>query len=367
MSVTFLSLKATYDELASEIDEAVRRVLSSGWYLLGAEIEAFEAEFAQYTGARHCVGLANGLDALHLSLRAMDIGPGDEVIVPSNTYIATWLGVSQCGATPVPVEPCADTYNLDPKRLEAALTPRTRAVLPVHLYGQPADMGSILAFARAHDLRVLADAAQAHGSRYRDEAIGGLGDVSSWSFYPGKNLGAYGDAGAITTNDAALAERVRRLRNYGSHVKYVHDEQGWNSRLDEIQAAVLRVKLRHLDVWNARRKDIAQAYLAALKDCDLTLPEVLPHATPAWHLFVVSHPRRDAFQRALQARGVHTLIHYPVPPHLQKAYETLGLGAGSFPMAESMARSVLSLPIGPHLDADDQAIVIEAVQSLSRA
>lgn len=365
MSVTFLSLKATYDELSSEIDEAVQRVLASGWYLLGEEIEAFEAEFAQYSGARHCVGVANGLDALHLSLRAMDIGPGDEVIVPSNTYIATWLAVTQCGATPVPVEPDAATYNIDPDRLKAALTPRTRAVLPVHLYGQPAAMAPILAFAQAHGLRVLADAAQAHGSRYRDEAIGGLGDVSSWSFYPGKNLGAYGDAGAITTNDAALADRVRRLRNYGSQIKYVHDEQGYNSRLDEIQAAVLRVKLRYLDRWNARRAAIASTYVAALADTGVVLPSVPLETASAWHLFVVQHPRRDEFQAALTARGVQTLIHYPTPPHLQKAYAGMGLGAGSFPLAEALAGRVLSLPIGPHLSDEDQARVIDAVRAVA--
>ena len=361
MAIPFLDLKATYLELKDEIDAAVSRVLASGWYLIGGELEAFEAEFAAYTGARHCIGVANGLDALHLALRAMDIGPGDEVLVPSNTYIATWLAVSQCGATPVPVEPDERTYNMDPRRIEDAITPRTRAILPVHLYGQPADMAPILACAKKRGLKVLSDGAQAHGARYRNAAIGGLGDATAWSFYPGKNLGAYGDAGAVTTDDPELAARLRVLRNYGSRVKYVNDVQGYNSRLDEMQAAILRVKLRHMDTWNARRADVAARYQAALSQSPLILPTVIPEATPVWHLYVVRHPQRDALQRELQALGVQTLIHYPIPPHRQQAYAELGLTAGSFPLAEAMAGSVLSLPISPHLSSDDQAAVVDAV------
>ncbi|MGA7180860.1 MAG: DegT/DnrJ/EryC1/StrS family aminotransferase [Thiobacillaceae bacterium] len=361
-NVKFLDLGAAYRELKIEIDAAIARVLDSGWYLLGTEVEAFEAEFSAYSGARYCIGVGNGLEALHLSLRAMDIGPGDEVLVPSNTYIATWLAVSQAGATPVPVEPDDRTYNMNLQRIEDAITSRTRAILPVHLYGQPADMGPILACADKHGLKVLADGAQAHGARYRGTTIGGLGDATAWSFYPGKNLGAYGDAGAVTTDDPALAERIRVLRNYGSQIKYVNEVQGYNSRLDEMQAAVLRVKLRRLDAWNARRADVAASYNAALPECGLTLPVVPPEMEPVWHLFVVRHPRRDALQRDLQARGIQTLIHYPIPPHCQRAYSSLGIRREALPIANRIADEVLSLPMGPHLSADEQAAVIEAVR-----
>ena len=367
MAIPFLDLKSTYIELKDEIDTAVARVLASGWYLLGSELEAFEAEFAAYTGARDCIGVANGLDALHLALRAMDIGPGDEVLVPANTYIATWLAVSQCGATPVPVEPDELNYNMDPRLVELAITPRTRAILPVHLYGQPADMTPLLAIASRHGLKVLSDGAQAHGARYRDAPIGGLGGATAWSFYPGKNLGAYGDAGAVTTDDPVLADRIRVLRNYGSRVKYVNDVPGYNSRLDEIQAAILRVKLRHMDDWNARRVQIAGTYRTMLSSSGLVLPAVLPDTTPVWHLFVVRHPDRDALQRSLQDRGVQTLIHYPIPPHLQKAYADLGLQRGSLPLAEAMAASVLSLPIGPHLSEDELGAIVRAVLAASAA
>ena len=256
--IPFLDLKSPYLELKQELDEAIARVVSSGWFVGGDECDQFEAEYATYCGATHAVGVANGLDALHLALRAMDVGPGDEVIVPSNTYIATWLAVSQCGATPVPVEPDARTYNIDPALIEAAITPRTKVILPVHLYGQPADMDPILAIARKHGLRVLEDGAQAHGARYKGQRLGAHGDAVAWSFYPGKNLGAMGDGGAVTTNDAQLADRIRVLRNYGSRVKYVNEVQGYNSRLDPLQAAILRVKLAHLDEWNARRSAIAR-------------------------------------------------------------------------------------------------------------
>ncbi len=251
------------------------------WYIGGQEVEAFEHEFAAYTETHHCVSVANGLDALHLALRAMDIGAGDEVIVPSNTYIATWLAVSQCGAIPVPVEPLESTYNIDPDRIEAAITPRTRAIIPVHLYGQPADLDPILALAHKHGLRVVEDAAQAHGARYKGKRIGGHGDVVAWSFYPGKNLGALGDAGAVTTNNAEITDRIRVLRNYGSRVKYVNEVQGYNSRLDPVQAAVLRVKLKVLDAWNTRREKIAARYTAALAETNLVLPAVPMWAEPS--------------------------------------------------------------------------------------
>ncbi len=363
-AVPFLDLRATYVELREELDAAMRRVCDSGWYLLGAEIRAFEEEFARHTGAKHCIGMANGLDALHLSLRAMGVGAGDEVIVPSNTYIATWLSVTQAGATPVPVEPDPRTYNLDPDRIEAAITPRTRAILPVHLYGQTADMDAINAVAARHGLVVLEDAAQGHGAECRGRRAGALGDAAAWSFYPGKNLGAFGDAGAVTTNDDALADRLRVLRNYGSRVKYVNEVQGWNSRLDEVQAAVLRVKLTRLDEWNARRSVQAARYDAALADTSLTLPHVPEWAHSTWHLYVVRTQGRDELQRALRARGVETLIHYPIPPHRQAAYAELGFAADAFPIASAIHEEVLSLPIGPHLSESQQQQVIDALRDL---
>ena len=363
-TIPFLDLRAAYLELKPEIDAAVARVLDSGWYILGPEVEAFEAEYAAYCQATHAIGLANGLDALHLALRAMDVGPGDEVIVPSNTYIATWLAVSQCGATPVPVEPVETTYNIDPARIEAAITPRTKVILPVHLYGQPADLGPILAIARKHGLRVLEDAAQAHGARYKGQRIGAHGDAVAWSFYPGKNLGALGDAGAVTTNDAHLAERIRVLRNYGSRVKYVNDVQGYNSRLDPIQAAVLRVKLPVLDEWNTRRSAIAQRYLQALAGSGLVLPQVPSWADPVWHLFVVRHPQREALAARLQAAGVASLIHYPIAPHQQAAYAGAGFAPEAFPLAQRIAQEVLSLPIGPQMDGASIQSICGTIESL---
>ena len=361
--IPFLDLGAAYRELQPGIDAAVSRVLASGYYILGPEVEAFEADYAAYCDAAHCIGLANGLDALHLALRALDVGPGDEVIVPSNTYIATWLAVSQCGAVPVPVEPDPATHNLDPTRIEAAITPRTKVILPVHLYGQPADLDPILAIARKHGLRVLEDAAQAHGARYKGQRIGGHGDAVAWSFYPGKNLGALGDGGAVTTNDPEVADRLRVLRNYGSRVKYVNEVQGYNSRLDPLQAAVLRVKLQHLDAWNARRAAIARQYLEGLAGSDLVLPHVPDGAEPVWHLFVVRHPQRDALQARLAEVGIGTLIHYPIPPHRQEAYAADGFAPDAFPIASRMADEVLSLPMGPQLQMDDVARVIEAVRA----
>lgn len=351
MKIPFLDLRAAYLELKPEIDAAVARVLDSGWYILGPEVEAFEAEWAAYCEAEHAIGVANGLDALHLTLLAMGVGPGDEVIVPSNTYIATWLAVSQCGATPVPVEPVEATYNIDPARIEAAITARTKVILPVHLYGQPADLDPILAIARKHGLRVLEDAAQAHGARYKGRRIGAHGDAVAWSFYPGKNLGALGDGGAVTTNDSEITDRIRVLRNYGSRVKYVNEVRGFNSRLDPIQAAVLRVKLKVLDEWNGHRKEIAQLYLELLKGSGLVLPNVPEWAEPVWHLFVARHSERDFLMQKLNEAGVGTLIHYPVPPHRQEAYASAGFRPEAFPLAARLASEVLSLPIGPHFSA----------------
>lgn len=365
MNVVFLDFQAAYQELKDELHAASDRVLSSGWYLLGAEIEAFEAEYAAYVGAKHCIGMGNGLDALHLCLRAMGIKAGDEVIVPGFTFIATWLAVSYAGATPVPVECDARTYNLDPARIEAAITPRTRAIVPVHLYGQPADMNPILEIAQKHGLKVLEDAAQAHGARYRGQRVG-ASQTAAWSFYPGKNLGALGDAGAVTTNDDDLAAQLRKLRNYGSQVKYVHEMQGANSRMDEIQAAILRVKLKHLDAWTQRRTQVAQLYLQELSDSSLVLPYVPSWCEAVWHLFVVRSSRRDALQEHLKRAGIATLIHYPQPSHLQDAYRELGLPKGSLPIAESISGEVLSLPMGPHLSHDGVRYVAHNIRDWER-
>ena len=361
MTVPFLDLRASYLELKDEIDAAVARVLDSGYYILGEEVDAFEADYAQSSGAAHCIGVANGLDALILSLRALEIGPGDEVIVPSHTFIATWLAVEAVGARVVPVEPDPATMNIDVTRLADALTPRTRAIIPVHLYGQPADLDPILAFARAQGLAVIEDAAQCHGARYRGQPVGAHGDLVCWSFYPGKNLGAIGDGGAVTTNNADLADRLRTLRNYGSSRKYVNDVAGVNSRLDPLQAAILRVKLEHLEEWNARRKSIAARYLLGLAQSGLILPAAPGWSDPVWHLFVVRSEGRDALQARLADKGIGTLIHYPIAPHRQKAFAKLGMEEGSLPLAESLSSTVLSLPVGPHLPLDQAERVIDAI------
>jgi len=359
--VPFLDLRAGYLELKPELDEAVARVLDSGWYLLGKETDAFESEYAAYTESRHCVGVANGLEGLVLSLKALGVGPGDEVVVPSNTYIATWLAVSYVGATPVPVEPTSGIWNIDPERIEAAITPRTKVLLPVHLYGQPADLDPILEIARKHGLRVLEDAAQAHGARYQGRRIGAHGDLVSWSFYPGKNLGCFGDGGAVTTNDPVLADKVRVLRNYGSRQKYQNEVKGHNSRLDEIQAAILRVKLRHLDEWNARRTALVSAYAKALSEMPgVVLPRVSNGVDPVWHLFVVDVENRDAVQAGLREMGIETLIHYPIPPHLSEAY-VKDRAWGSFPAAEQASGTHLSLPVGPQMPKEAVAKVASAL------
>lgn len=364
MKIPFLDLKAAYEELKSEIDIAVARVLDSGWYILGPEVDAFETAFAAYCGARYAVGVSDGLSAIHLSLLALGVGDGDEVIVPSNTFIATWLGVSQSGATPVPVEPVEATYNIDPKRIEQAITPKTKAIVPVHLYGQPANMGPILEIARKHGLRVIEDAAQAHGASCGGVRVGHHSDLVTWSFYPGKNLGAMGDGGAVTTDDPELAEKLGMLRNYGSRKKYVNEIPGRNSRLDPLQAAILRVKLDHIDDWNSRRRRIAERYSEALSGTDLILPHVTNWALPAWHLYVVRHPRRDELQRSLGKEGIGTLIHYPIPPHRQAAYANHPAAGASFPLAEAMAAEVLSLPIGPQMSMQAVETVITELKKV---
>ena len=349
MKVPILDLKPAYAELRAELDAAYHRVMESGWVLLAKELESFEAEYATSVGAKHCVGVANGLEAMQLVLMALGVGPGDEVIVPSHGYIATWLAVTHVGAKPVPVEPDPQTYNLDPNRLAAAITPRTKVILPIHLYGQTADMEAINAIAAARGLFVLEDAAQSHGALCRGRAAGALGHAAGVSFYPSKNLGALADAGAVTTSDDQLADKLRHLRNYGSKVRYHHEYLGLNSRLSELQAAFLRAKLPHLPAWNARRALLAGRYLTQLRGVgDLVLPTVPAWAAPVWHLFVIRTAHREALQAHLASRDIGTQIHYPIPPHLSSAYAFAGWKPGAFPLAEKFAHEVLSLPIGPH-------------------
>lgn len=343
---------------------AVGRVYDSYWYVLGDEVKAFEQAYAAFNQVAHTVGVANGLDALVLALRLLGIGAGDEVIVPSNTYIATWLAVTQVGATPVPVEPNPATSNLDPGRIAAALTPRTRAIMPVHLYGQACEMGPIMELANKHGLYVVEDNAQSQGAAFGGQLTGSFGHVNGTSFYPGKNLGALGDAGAITTNDAALDQKVRVLRNYGSQQKYYNEVVGYNSRLDELQAAVLGVKLRHLPEWTRQRQQVAAWYDQHLTGiAGLRRPVVATGATHVYHLYVVHTPQRDALQQQLATQGVSTMIHYPVPPHRQQAYAAMQLPAGAFPIAEELAATCLSLPMYPGMTEEHVRAVATGIRS----
>ena len=362
MKVPFLDLQAPYIELKTELDAAYLRVMESGWYILGKEVDAFENEFAAYCETKYCIGVGNGLEALHLVLRAMEIGAGDEVIVPANTYIASWLAVSQVGAILVPVEPDEKTYNINPLLIEKAITKRTKAIMAVHLYGQPADMDAINEIAVRHNLKVIEDAAQAHGARYKNRRVGSLGDAAGFSFYPTKNLGAIGDAGAVTTNNPELADKIRLLRNYGSRVKYENEIQGYNSRLDELQAAFLRVKLAKLDEWNARRVKVAEQYLQALCDnSTVTLPFVPDWAESVWHLFVVRHPNRYNLEHYLRQSEISTLIHYPIPPHLSDAYSGENWCLGDFPVSERLSKEILSVPIGAHMNNKQINVVTKAL------
>jgi len=361
--IPFLDLKAQYVELKSEFNLAYQRVMDSGWYILSEEMRTFEQEFAEYVGVKFCVGVGNGLEALQLILMAYGIGPGDEVIVPANTYIASWLSVSYGGATPVPVEPDPNTFNIDPARIAKSISKQTKAIMPVHLYGQTTPMDEIWDIAKQHGYHVIEDSAQTHGARYKDRMAGNLGSAAAFSFYPTKNLGAFGDAGAVTTNDDQLADRVRVLRNYGSRTKYLNEVKGHNSRLDPLQAAFLRVKLKHLDEWNLRRRRIADYYLEHLADLPgLELPKTVLNAGHVWHLFVITHPERDQLKAYLEKKGIDVLIHYPVPPHLSDAYAELGYKAGDFPLTENLADTVLSLPMGPHLSLEHAGIVIERIR-----
>lgn len=367
MNVPFINLNAAYAELQEELTAAYQKVMASGWYILGPEVENFEAAFASYCESRHCISVGNGLEALCLILRALDVGTGDEVIVPAHTFVATWLAATQVGAIPVPVDADEQSCNISVEEIEAAITPRTKAIIAVHLYGHPADMDAINEIAARHDLKVIEDAAQAHGSRYKGRRTGSLGHAAGFSFYPTKNLGAFGDAGAITTNDDNLAGRIRALRNYGSVKKYEHDIKGGNSRLDELQAAFLSVKLAKLDEWNARRRQVAESYVRRLSDLStISLPDISGEAQTAWYLFVIRSSKRAALQEHLKRAGIETLIHYPVPPHLTKAFAPLKLRKGSFPVAERLADQILSLPFGPHMTGTEVDRVADAILESAR-
>lgn len=360
--VSFLDLVTTHKELREPLLNAFIRVIESGSFVLGREVDAFEREFADYCGVKHCIGVGNGLDALYLLMRAYKVGPGDEVILPSNTFIATWLAVTHCGATPVPVDPDLQTHNITVNAISGAITERTKAVIPVHLYGQPADIDPIIDFCRKNGLVVIEDAAQAQGALYKGRRAGSLGDAAGTSFYPGKNLGALGDAGAVLTNDTLIAEKVKLLRNYGSNIKYQHQETGYNSRLDELQAAFLRVKLSCLDDWNARRNLIAQFYNKKLKGLRyVTLPHVPNNINPVWHLYVVRSVLRDELKAYLDREGISTVIHYPMPPHLQNCYRCFNFQ--DFPVASQLASEVLSLPISPTLSNQDVEHVVNVVKA----
>lgn len=361
MNIPFLNLQQLHEPIADDLTEAFRRVLKNGHFIMGPELDAFEKEFAAYSNVRYCIGLGNGLDALKLSLLALDISSGDEVLVPSNTFIATWLAVTQCGAIPIPIEPNERTHNIDPTLIERAITKRTKAIIPVHLYGQPAEMDAIIEIAAKHKLVIIEDAAQAQGAKYKGQIVGGFGAAAATSFYPGKNLGALGDGGAVLTNDLNVANSVRSLRNYGSKEKYIHQYPGFNSRLDEVQAAFLRIKLKNLDEQNLKRGLIATRYLAEIKNPIIKMPELAEKCNPVWHLFVIGTHSRDALVHFLAEKGIGTGIHYPIPPNKQEAYRF-----ANYPtqvIAENLSRQVLSLPISPLLSATQVDYVINAVNS----
>lgn len=364
MSVPFLNFKPQHDLLREEMFKAYQMVYDSNWYIMGKCLTNFEAEYATFNDVKHAIGVSNGLDALYLGLKALNIGEGDEVIVPSNTYIATALAVSYTGAKPVFVEPNPHTYNIDPQNILKAIGPKTKAIMPVHLYGQACEMTEIMNIAKQHGLYVVEDNAQSHGATYNGKITGSFGDVNGVSFYPGKNLGALGDAGAVTTNDPEIAERIKGLRNYGSKVKYVNEEIGHNMRLDELQAAFLSVKLKHLMSFTQQRVEVAASYNEALKNVgDLMLPEVHANASHVYHLYVVRTKHRDELQKHLNNDGIGTLIHYPIPPHLQQAYAHLQLQKGDFPIAEELADTSLSIPMWPGMTTEDINAVIASIKS----
>lgn len=357
--IKFLDLKRVTESFEPELTEAVKRVIDSGWYLLGNELKSFEEEFAEYCGTRFCAGVSNGLDALHLVLRAWKIGEGDEVIVPSNTYIATWLAVSMTGAKPIPVEPDIDTYCINPSLIENAITEKTKAIIPVHLYGRACEMDKIKEIAKKYNIKVLEDNAQAQGAKYKGKRTGNLGDAAAISFYPGKNIGALGDAGAVTTNDEELYNKIKYLRNYGSEKKYHNIEKGYNNRMDEIQAAILRVKLKRLDKDNGKRRQIAEYYSANITNKKIILPQSGEREGNVWHQYVIRCEERDRLQVYLYNNGIETMIHYPIPPHKQKAYKEYG--GLSLPISEKIHKEVLSLPIDVNMESGETKEICEAI------
>ena len=365
MNVPFGDSRREVEEIRPEIEAAIRSVLDSGWFILGKNVKRFEKAFAEYCGVQHAVGVGSGTEALHLALVACGVGHGDEVITVVNTAVPTASAISFAGARPVFVDVEPDTLLMNPDLLEKAITPKTKAVVPVHLFGQMADVGKIVEIAHAHGIPVVEDACQAHGAEWHGKRPGQVGDLAAYSFYPSKNLGAYGDGGAVVTNNAELAERVWLLRNYGQKKRYYHSIVGFNSRLDEMQAAILAAKLPHLDAWNQRRRELAQRYLAGLRDAGVVLPVEAPGRKHVYHLFVIRHPQRDALQAHLEARGVKTLIHYPVPVHLQEAYRFLGYSQGSFPVAEQAAGEILSLPMFPQLREEEVDYVVERIRDFT--
>jgi dTDP-4-amino-4,6-dideoxygalactose transaminase len=365
MDVPYFDLKAQYDSIREEILTALDGVCRSAAFILGAEVAEFEREFAAYCEARHCVALNSGTSALHLALLAADVGPGDEVITTPNTFIATAEAISYTGARPVFVDIDRATANLDPARVAAAITSRTRAIVPVHLYGRPADLDALVAIGARHGLPIIEDACQAHGARWRGKRVGGFGLAATWSFYPAKNLGAYGEAGALTTNDDRVAELARTLRDHGQTRRYYHDRIGWNYRMDGFQGAVLRVKLRHLDEWTKRRLEITRLYRERLDGTRVGLPRDDPRGESVYHLFVAYAENRDAVRAALEARGVHTAIHYPVPVHRQEAYAWLGHDAGSFPRTEHACDRVLSMPLYPEMTLEQAEYAAETLAAVA--
>lgn len=367
MEIPFLDVGETYRELQDEIDATVARVLNKGWYICGEELAAFEEEFAAFCGVKHCIGVSNGLDALHLVLRALDIGVEDEVLVPSATFIATWLAVSYAGAKPVPIEVDLETYNLNPELLSSGISNRTKAIMPVHLYGQTADMHLINEIADLHGVQVIEDAAQAHGAKHQGRRAGGLARAAGFSFYPGKNLGAFGDGGAVTTNDDALAEKIRFLTNYGSKEKYVHEIKGFNCRLDELQAAILRVKLKKLEEWNRKRQIVAKQYDKLLSEVEeIIIPRVKDDNQSVFYLYVIRTKQRDALRAYLQDQGIGTHMHYPYPPHLQPAYRDLGFKKGDFSIAEEISKTCLSLPASQSMNDESVNYVCKHIKAFFR-
>ena len=365
--IPYVDLQTQYRAIKTEIDEAVLRVLDSTQFVLGDEVLAFEREFAAFCSSGETVAVNTGTSALHLALLAADIGPGDEVITVPFTFIATIAAIQYAGARPVLVDVEPRTYTMDPALVERAITPRTRAIMPVHLYGQPADMDPIVDIARRHGLLVIEDAAQAHGAEYKGRRVGALGDIAGFSFYPGKNLGAYGEGGALVTSRPEIAQRARLLRSWGEERRYEHTMKGFNYRMDGIQGAILRVKLRHLDAWTEARRANAAEYDRLLARTDVVTPHARPDCRHVYHVYAVRVPHRDAARQQLQAQGVQTGVHYPIPAHLQPAYADLGYGRGDFPVAEAVAADILSLPMFPELTAAQIAVVTGALTSIRQA